>query len=310
MPGAIILALMVLFVMDYNLVDGAALHDPGVAAFPIYILFISFIFGRKAIPISTILCIASIFMVYFVHTQGIMEFSNVPTVNRVMILTILLVITAFLISTVNNSMERAMARLEEAYENTLAGWGKVLEYRDADTEGHSQRVTNLSVALAKEMGCPVEEIQLIRRGALLHDIGKMAIPDEILFKAAFLNDDERTIIEKHPIYAKEMLAEIPFLHNVLDIPYSHHERWDGKGYPEGLKGEEIPLAARIFTIADFWDSLCSDRPYRKAWPKEKAMAYIRANSGIIFDPKVVEAFVSLIEKTETSKLSKQPLTTL
>jgi HD-GYP domain-containing protein (c-di-GMP phosphodiesterase class II) len=107
-----------------------------------------------------------------------------------------------------------------------------------------------------------------------------------------------------------MLAEIPFLHNVLDIPYSHHERWDGKGYPEGLKGEEIPLAARIFTIADFWDSLCSDRPYRKAWPKEKAMAYIRANSGIIFDPKVVEAFVSLIEKTETSKLSKQPLTTL
>jgi len=142
------------------------------------------------------------------------------------------------------------------------------------------------------------EIVHIRRGAILHDIGKMAVPDEILHKKGVLTEEERAIVRAHPETAVGLLAQVPFLKKALDIPYNHHERWDGSGYPRGLKGREIPLAARIFTIADVWDALSSDRPYNTAWPREKIVAYFIEESGRIFDPRLVNVFLKMVEQGE------------
>jgi len=194
------------------------------------------------------------------------------------------------------SLERANRELFEAYDKTLEGWAYALDLRDRETEGHSQRVTELTVRIAKEMGVKDEELVHIRRGALLHDIGKMGIPDSILLKPDKLTDEEWEIMKKHPVYAYQMLSRIEYLRPALDIPYCHHEKWDGTGYSRGLKGEEIPLPARIFAVADVFDALTSDRPYRKAWTKESAIEYIKNESGKHFDPRVIEAFLKVIEE--------------
>jgi PAS domain S-box-containing protein len=186
--------------------------------------------------------------------------------------------------------ERTMAL---AYEATLEGWARALELRDRETEGHAKRVTETTVLLARTMGFSEEALVHIRRGALLHDIGKLGIPDSILFKQDLLAVDEIEIMRRHPVLAYEMLQPIQFLGPALTIPYCHHEKWDGSGYPRGLKGEEIPLEARIFAIVDVWDSLSYDRPYRKAWSKEKIHDYLLSESGLYFDPKVVEEFIKL-----------------
>jgi len=186
--------------------------------------------------------------------------------------------------------------LATAYDTTLAGWGKALELRDQETQGHTLRVTDLTLRLAREVGVPESELIHIHRGALLHDIGKMGIPDNILHKPGPLNEKEWQVMRKHPKFAYDMLSEIPYLHPALDIPYSHHERWDGKGYPRGLKGEEIPLSARIFSIADVWDALTTDRPYREAWTHETVINYLKERSGTRFDPKLVEIFIEMIEE--------------
>ncbi len=183
-----------------------------------------------------------------------------------------------------------------AYDDTIAGWAHALELRDGNTEGHSQRVAELAVELAAAMGLRGEVLLHIRRGAILHDIGKMAIPDSILKKDGELTEEEWQVMKMHPVYSYNLLSQIEFLRPALDIPYAHHERWDGSGYPRGLKGEEIPLAARIFAVVDVWDALTDNRMYRPAWKPEDALAYIRSLSGTQFDPKVVETFVTLMEK--------------
>jgi len=185
--------------------------------------------------------------------------------------------------------------LERAYQATLEGWVRALDLRDKETEGHTQRVTILTDRLARSMGVRDEELVHITRGALLHDIGKMGIPDGILLKPGQLTDDERKLIQKHPVYAYEMLRPIDFLLPAIDIPYCHHEKWDGTGYPRGLKGDEIPFAARIFPVIDVWDALTSDRPYRKAMPHAEVRQHIKADSGRHFDPRVVEAFTGLAD---------------
>lgn len=195
-------------------------------------------------------------------------------------------------------LQQTNLEISQAYDSTLEGWAKALELRDHDTEGHSQRVSDLTIQLAKNLGVPEKNLPHIRRGALLHDIGKMAIPDDILQKAGPLTDQEWEIIKKHPLYAKEMLQPILYLKKALDIPLFHHERWDGKGYPKGLKGEHIPLPARIFAVVDVWDALTSDRPYRSAWSKQKALTHIKEQSGKHFDPDVVETFIQLIKIEE------------
>jgi len=171
---------------------------------------------------------------------------------------------------------------------------RALDLRDRETEGHTQRVTVLTEKLARKLKLSDSELIHIRRGALLHDIGKMAIPDGILLKPGDLTPEERMIVQKHPVYAYEMLKPIKFLEPALDIPYCHHEKWDGSGYPHGLRGEVIPLAARIFTVVDVWDALISDRPYRKGLEPNDIRRYISSQAGVSFDPKIVEAFLSLV----------------
>jgi response regulator RpfG family c-di-GMP phosphodiesterase len=183
----------------------------------------------------------------------------------------------------------------QAYDRTIEGWCKALELRDNVTEGHTQRVTELTLQIATQMGISEQEHIHIRRGALMHDIGKMAIPDAILKKPGSLDDDEWIEMRMHPIYAFDMLSRISYLAPSLAIPYCHHEKWDGSGYPRGIAGEKIPLAARIFAIADVWDALRSDRPYRKALPASTALDYIQENKGTHFDPQVVDAFLIIYE---------------
>lgn len=190
-------------------------------------------------------------------------------------------------------VEEANRQLMLAYDKTLEGWARALEFHDSETEGHSQRVVEMTVRLARKMGLSEEELVHIRRGALLHDIGKIAIPAAILQKPGPLTEEEWRIMRQHPVYAYELLAPIAYLRPALDIPYCHHERWDGSGYPRGLKGEEIPLAARIFAVVDVWDALRFDRPYREAWPEELVRQYFREQAGIQFDPQVVAAFLDM-----------------
>ena len=184
--------------------------------------------------------------------------------------------------------------LLDAYRKTIEGWAMATDLRDHETEGHSRRVAELSVALAKSMGMKGEELIDLYRGALLHDIGKIAIPDSILRKKGPLTATERRQMQKHPEIAKGFMEQVEFLKPALDIPYSHHEKWDGTGYPTGLKGEDIPLAARIFAVVDVWDALTSDRPYRAAQGFNETIEHIKAESGRHFDSKVVKAFVKLM----------------
>jgi putative nucleotidyltransferase with HDIG domain len=190
-------------------------------------------------------------------------------------------------------LRRSNLELALAYEQTIEGWSRALDLRDKETEGHTQRVTELTVRLARRMGIGGEELTHIRRGALLHDIGKMGVPDRILLKPDRLADDEWMVMRQHPIYAYRLLSPIRHLRQALDIPYCHHERWNGAGYPRGLAGEEIPRAARIFAVADVWDALTSDRPYRPAWSDAQALAHIEEGAGVHFDPRVVEVFLSM-----------------
>ena len=200
-------------------------------------------------------------------------------------------------ATLFEDLQRSNLELSLAYDTTLEGWSRALELRDQETKGHTQRVTELTLQLARTLGTFSEEaLTHMRRGVLLHDIGKMGIPDGILLKPGPLTDEEWVIMRQHPGYAYEMLLPIAFLRPALDIPYCHHEKWDGTGYPRGLKAEEIPVAARLFAVVDVWDALRSDRPYRAAWPAAKVREHLRALSGAHFDPQVVEMFLKMIGK--------------
>ena len=198
-----------------------------------------------------------------------------------------------------DDLQASNEELETAYQATLEGWVRALDLRDKETEGHTQRVTTLTQRLAKTLGVDGDAYMHLTRGALLHDIGKMAIPDGILLKPGDLSPEERALVQRHPIYAYEMLSPIKFLLPALDIPYCHHEKWDGSGYPRGLKGTDIPFAARIFTVADVWDALVSDRPYRKGLKPVDIRKHMAEQSNIHFEPRIVEAFLSLDDLSDT-----------
>jgi PAS domain S-box-containing protein len=192
-----------------------------------------------------------------------------------------------------NELQKSNIDLMRAYDTTLEGWSHALDLRDHETEGHTQRVTEKTMQLVRAMGMNDAELVHVRRGALLHDIGKMGIPDSILLKPDALTHEEWKIMRQHPVYAFQMLAPIHYLKPALDIPYCHHERWDGSGYPRGLKGEQIPLAARTFAVVDAWDALRSNRPYRTAWTAEQVLDYLRAEAGKQFDPNIVSIFEAM-----------------
>ncbi len=191
--------------------------------------------------------------------------------------------------------QQAMSDLVQAYDATLQGWSRMLDMRDHITNEHTHRVVDLTIALARHIGISEPELGHIRRGALLHDIGKMGIPDSILQKPGPLTPEEQAIMRTHPEKAYRVLSKIDYLLPALDIPYCHHERWDGNGYPRGLQGEEIPFAARLFAVVDVYDALTSDRPYRLAWTKTQALSYIREQSGRHFCPAVAQAFLEMME---------------
>jgi putative nucleotidyltransferase with HDIG domain len=200
-----------------------------------------------------------------------------------------------------SELQRSTTELIVAYDRTLEGWSNALDLRDKETEGHTLRVTELTLQVAQSLGVSEEQLVHIRRGALLHDIGKMGVPDSILLKPGALTEEEWVIMRKHPVYAYELLSPIKYLEPALDIPHYHHEKWDGSGYPRGLKEDQIPFAARIFAIIDVWDAVRSDRPYRPAWPEEKAIDYIRSQSGKHFDPKILDAFLTMIPAMQNLK---------
>ena len=198
-----------------------------------------------------------------------------------------------------DNLQTSNNELIMAYDATIEGWSRAMDLRDKETEGHTERVTAITVRLAKSLGIQGEELAHIRRGALLHDIGKMGIPDSILLKPGPLTDEEWIIMRRHPDYAFELISPITFLKPALDIPYCHHEKWDGSGYPRGLKGDQIPLSARLFAVADVWDALTSHRPYRVAWPESQTIEYIHTQSGKHFDPRAVEVFMANFRPKES-----------
>ncbi|HEX6268897.1 MAG TPA: HD domain-containing phosphohydrolase [Anaerolineales bacterium] len=192
-------------------------------------------------------------------------------------------------------LQEAHSQLLRAYEATIEGWSRAMDLRDRETEGHSRRVADQTEQLAKELGMSQEELIHVRRGALLHDMGKLGIPDAVLHKPHELTEDEWAMMRRHPQLAYDMLYPVEYLRPALDIPYCHHEKWDGTGYPRGLKQKEIPLAARLFAVVDVWDALTSDRHYRRAWTNENALAYIREQSGKHFDPHIVDLFFKVFK---------------
>jgi putative nucleotidyltransferase with HDIG domain len=270
--------------------------------YPLIIIVGSLFFGKRAIPVLTLASIGSLAVLAYLEIKGV--FLPAPAATDAgfcLSAGILLMASSGLVWVVIHNTENNIAHIRKAeeellrtYHLTLEGLARVLEYRDSETEGHCRRVVALSVRLAREMDCSEEEIGHIQRGALIHDIGKMAIPDHILSKPGPLDHEEKKIMEKHTVYAKEMLEPISFLQPASIISYCHHERWDGCGYPQGLKGDEIPLPARLFAIVDHWDALSSDRPYHRAWPREKIICHLKDNSGKCFDPRVVEAFLRIV----------------
>lgn len=203
----------------------------------------------------------------------------------------------------------AIIKLDQAYSDALEGWVRAVELRDQYTYKHTERTTDLTLQLSTRLGVPDEMLVHVRRGAMLHDVGKLVIPDSILLKPGPLDEDEWVTMRQHPIFAYKLLKPVQFLKPAISIPYYHHEKWDGTGYPHGLKHEEIPLEARIFSVVDVWDALTSDRPYRPAWKEEEALSYIEANSNIEFDPDVVSEFIAIVNvdarATEPIEIEKE-----
>lgn len=280
------------------LYHGAGLYDTTILAFPIFMMSVAFLFGTRGLFMAMLASILAVLTIYLLQIAGLFESTYHASFLRLAIVSLLFAAMAMVTWIVRKTWEMNLALLNESYDLTLQGWARALELRDGETAGHSQRVTKLSVAVGRSLGLGVDEIINIRRGSYLHDIGKMAIPDAILLKPGPLTNDEWDVMKQHPVRSREFVSEIPFLQGAIPITYSHHERWDGMGYPEGLQGEQIPFLARIFAVVDNWDALTSDRPYRKAWSNEKTIAFLRENAGKMFDPKVVDVFLSTISKKE------------
>jgi HD-GYP domain-containing protein (c-di-GMP phosphodiesterase class II) len=298
-----LLSLVVLVVITVNLYNGDGVRDPGLMAYPIFIMVGTLLFGKRAAPYFAITVVLSLVGIVALEVSGQIHPHVGPTRFSILIpMVTLLGVAAGIVWIIVGNMEAdlkravdSQAELSKNYDLTLEAWAKVMEYRDRETEGHSRRLVELGTRLAHAMGLPELDILQLQRGALLHDIGKLAIPDEVLLKPGSLNDDELKVMQRHPLYARQMLAGIPFLQPCIAVAYSHHERWDGQGYPEGLKGEEIPLSARLFAVIDTWDALNSERVYRPAWPLDKITAYLKDNAGVKFDPHVVEVFLEMMQ---------------
>ena len=307
-PMAAFISILLLVLITYSLIEGVGMKDAGLIAYPIFMILTTYLLGKKTVIATILLSMASVVFVYYMEHSGYLNpLVKYSSESQLMVVLVFFPAAGFLLWVVVEDWERNMKNLQDTYDLTLSGWGQALELRDNETEGHSQRVVDLTITLAKRLGVPAGKLDHIRRGALLHDIGKMAVPDAILLKPGSLSEDEWKVVKMHPLHARKLLENIPYLKTALDIPYSHHERWDGSGYPEGLSKQAIPFPARIFAVVDVWDALISDRPYRKAWTGEQALDYIRDQSGKLFDPQVVDVFLKLIGVKKASALTAESI---
>jgi hypothetical protein len=294
LTGLAVAILLIMFPMNVfqNIIDGTSLNIVVTLSFllPGFVLASIFLnvewMALFGYGINLIILILPILAPETVH--GVSDIIGPLAVG-------LICVTLLIIAMDNrNRIERdRQSEMRKAYDGTLEGWSHALEIRDKETEGHSKRVTELTLRLGQACGLKGEQLEALYRGALLHDIGKMAIPDAILTKKTYLDEDEWDVMRTHPKIAYDMLSTITFLEPALVVPAYHHEWWNGEGYPNGLRGEEIPLPARIFSVVDVWDALLSDRPYRQAWTREQALQYLKDKSGLQFDPAIVERFIAL-----------------
>lgn len=304
--SASIPVLMGTIALFFNFYDGISLYDPGIVGLPLLIILTSFLFGSRLIYRAALVNILGVVTLAFFERTGIISPPNLASNERLIIISILIIFTAVLQKRIIQDWEQAVEaarqsenKIRDAYVLTLEGWAKTLEFHDRETLGHTERVTELCQQLAKKLGIvDAQELEHIRWGALLHDIGKLAIPYEILRKEGQLTTQEWDIIKSHPDHAQELLGNIDYIKPALSIARSHHENWDGTGYPQKLKEEQIPLHARIFSVVDNWDALTTDRPYRKAWSVEKTIQYLREQRGKKFDPKIVDVFITKVAMPE------------
>jgi HD-GYP domain-containing protein (c-di-GMP phosphodiesterase class II) len=302
----------------YDIIDAGGLRsDMGAVAFPVYIAICGLLFGKRGIFFFSLISILAISTIGILELNGsIIGVGNTDIFDIVTVVVLVVGMSIILWVIIDNNRQNLLQIqnkeeiLQISNELTLESLAKVLEYRDLETKNHSSRVVEMSVKLAREVGLRDEELNTIKRGALIHDIGKLAIPDSILQKPGKLSEEEWAIMKTHPAKAVEILETIPILKFALEIPYCHHENWDGTGYPRGLAGEQIPLYARIFTIIDQWEALTDDRVYRKAWPYEKVISYIKDNTGRIYDPQIANTFLQLLKTNPEYFLSSHLVGTI
>jgi putative nucleotidyltransferase with HDIG domain len=304
--AALVLYLVVSFVLTFNISIGHGIHDEAMIAYPLLIVFSGLVFGKRAGVIVTGITVFQMILVHILaqagHVQpfgGAVQMKLDETITTI----IILIATGFLVWIVVDIIENAVEKiiqaevdLESAYEDTLAAWAKALELREREAPGHSTRVTSLATLLAEKMGLDSNVIKQIRQGALLHDIGKMGIPESILLKSEPLKPKEKKLLKEHTIMASGIISDIDYLEGALEVISHHHERYDGNGYPQKLKGDQFSLKAQIFSIIDNWDMLRVDRPCRKAWSDEKTLAYISDQSGKKFNPDIVEVFLKMMDE--------------
>ncbi|MEN8173736.1 MAG: HD domain-containing phosphohydrolase [Chloroflexota bacterium] len=308
--SGIILYLLVSSVLTYNIANGHAIYDEGMLAYPLLIVFTGLLFGKRFVALGTGITVAQLGFVYALAVEGKVQpfHGSMPlSLEETITTLVILMATGLLIWVVTSIIERAAYKilqseteLEQAYDLTLEAWAQALELSGREVLGHGCRVMNLSVKLGKRLGIEGEAMDQLRRGALLHDIGKMGIPDKILLKPGPLTEDEWDIVKNHTILAKEIFKDIPYLESALEVVCCHHEQLDGNGYPYQNKNEDIPFAAKLFSVVDSWDMLRSDRPYSKAWSDDEAAAYLRSKAGVEFDQRIVETLIDMAAEDELS----------